>query len=349
MPATGSSTSSSRTSVSTVALAAALAAALAVAAAAAVAEPAAAAAAAVAVVVAVVVGAVVARTAVVVAVVRAVVRPVVGRGCRCRLSRGCRCGCRRGRPPRLSARLSARLSDAVVGAVAAAAVVGAVVAAPPLAPRRTARVGRSVGGRIRAGGSVGGRGGLGRGAVVLGAGAADAADGHRPRPRRAASAARRWCDSACLARALAATAAAVSVAGVVAGRDVGSVAVGRRRPRRPGRRRRWWRASGPVRPRACWPRGDDGWARQGRRRSRWWPGRAGAGRRVRQRELRGGARARLALLDRGDEIALSHAGDVGDVQLPRQLAEFRQHHAGEAPLAGCGGADELGLAQGCPS
>ena len=83
------------------------------------------------------------------------------------------------------------------------------------------------------------------------------------------------------------------------------------------------------------------------RRRRPGPSAAEVG--VRQRELRGGAPARLALLDRGDEIALAHAGDVGDVQLPRQLAEFRQHHAGSPPLARCGGADELGLAQGCPS
>src|SRR5207249_462627 len=38
----------------------------------------------------------------------------------------------------------------------------------------------------------------------------------------------------------------------------------------------------------------------------------------------------LPLLDRGDQIALAHPGGAGDAEPTRELAQFREHHAGKA-------------------
>ena len=83
-----------------------------------------------------------------------------------------------------------------------------------------------------------------------------------------------------------------------------------------------------------------------------------------QRELRNGS-ARLALLDRGDEVALAHLRGVRDVQFTRELAELGEHHRAQALAAGGGGSaargvrrarlgrgtggDEIGLAHEGPS
>jgi hypothetical protein len=41
----------------------------------------------------------------------------------------------------------------------------------------------------------------------------------------------------------------------------------------------------------------------------------------------------LALLDRGDQIILTHTGDVGDAHLTSQLAQLRHHHSGQPRTA----------------
>jgi hypothetical protein len=41
----------------------------------------------------------------------------------------------------------------------------------------------------------------------------------------------------------------------------------------------------------------------------------------------------LALLDRGDQIILTHTGDVGDAHLTSQLAQLRHHHSGQPGTA----------------
>jgi hypothetical protein len=41
----------------------------------------------------------------------------------------------------------------------------------------------------------------------------------------------------------------------------------------------------------------------------------------------------LALLDRGDQVILTHTGDVGDAHLASHLAQLRHHHSRQSGTA----------------
>ncbi len=53
--------------------------------------------------------------------------------------------------------------------------------------------------------------------------------------------------------------------------------------------------------------------------------------------LGGRLAALLALLDRRDQVALAHAGGVGDAELGGELPQVGEHHAGETGTAAGGG------------